>query len=197
MTRLVLASSSPRRRELLAAAGYQFEVVTPSPEAEGEQHDGESPADYVARMARQKAADVAHRLVRDGTTPLGQVSILGCDTVVVCKGKILGKPSSLQDARAMLQTLRGTEHFAISGLCLWRLPANVLQEQVESTTLRMAEINDAAIQEYLNSGLWQGKAGGFGFQDRTGWLEIVAGSETNVVGLPLEALAEMLHRIAG
>jgi septum formation protein len=193
MVRLILASSSPRRRELLAAAGFAFDVVTPGPEAEDEQLAGESPADFVVRMARQKAADVARRLVRGKAAPPGEVAILGCDTIVVCDGRILGKPSDQQHARRMLQSLRGTEHQAVSGLCLWRLPGNELRERVATTTLRMLEISDSAVEEYLSSGLWRGKAGGFGLQDRTGWLEIVDGSETNVVGLPLEVLAEMFH----
>jgi septum formation protein len=192
MTRLVLASSSPRRRELLATAGYKFEVVPPSPDAEDEQRSGESPTDYVQRMARQKAADVAGRLA-DGIIQPARITIIGCDTVVVCAGQVLGKPSDRQHARKILQMLRGTEHHAISGLCVWRLPVNEFQERVASTTLRMADIGEAALQEYLNSGQWQGKAGGFGFQDRTGWLEIVEGSETNVVGLPLEILTELLR----
>lgn len=192
MPRLILASSSPRRQELLAAAGFLFEVIPPSPESEDEQRPDELPALFVLRMARQKAESVARRLTVDELAA-GPITIIGCDTIVVCRGQILGKPADRQHAQQMLRTLRGTEHYAVSGLCLLRLPASERIERVESTTLRMAEISDSALQEYLESGLWQGKAGGFGYQDRTGWLQIVAGSDTNVVGLPLETLTTLLN----
>lgn len=186
---LILASGSPRRRELLAAAGYAFRVVPPSEAAEDDAAIGESAAGLVARLARQKAADVAGRL----TSGL----VLACDTVVECAGQILGKPRDEAHARQMLELLCGRQQYVYSGLCLWPLPSGPPCVEVERTTLRMLRLSAAEIDDYLASGLWQDKAGGFGYQDRLGWLEIVDGSESNIVGLPLERLAAMLGLTEG
>lgn len=181
---LILASASPRRRELLAEAGYSFRVVPPSETAEDAGRDGESPAEMVARLARQKAADVARR-VEAGL-------VLACDTVAECEGQILGKPRDEAHAREMLQWLSGREHRVYSGLCLWPICDGPPRIEVERTTLRMRRLKASEIDDYLAGGLWRGKAGAFGYQDRLGWLEIIEGSESNVVGLPLERLAAML-----
>jgi septum formation protein len=95
----------------------------------------------------------------------------------------------------MLEQLRGREHRVWSGLCVWPRPGDVFDVEAAQTVLRMISLTDREIDEYLATGLWQGKAGGFGLQDRLGWIEIVAGSPSNVVGLPLELLAEMLAGI--
>jgi septum formation protein len=184
---LILASTSPRRRELLAEAGYQFQVIAPSPAAECGLCSGEAPLEFVARQAFQKAADVAAK-VQSGV-------VLGCDTVAECDGQILGKPRDEDHARWMLRTLRGRTHRVFSGVCLWSVPDGRRLVRVDTTTLQMAELTDAAIEEYLASDAWVGKAGAFGFQDRLGWIEIVAGSESNVVGLPLELLSAMIDEM--
>jgi len=185
--KLVLASRSPRRRELLARAGYPFEVHPPSEMAEAEWPGGETPAQLVARLARQKAADVARRIERG--------LILGCDTVAECDGRILGKPANEPDARRMLETLRGREHRVLSGLCLWEQPAGRADVRIDVTTLRMDRLSDDQIDEYLGAGAWKGKAGAFGYQDRLGWVHVIEGSESNVVGLPLELLAQMIAEL--
>jgi septum formation protein len=183
--KLILASRSPRRRELLREAGYEFDVIPPSDAAEGDARPGESPLELVERLARDKAADVA-RGIDAGL-------ILGCDTVAECGGQILGKPADRDDARRMLELLRGQEHRVYSGVCLWPRPDDRVVCEVATTTLRMDDISDEQLSEYLAGGQWEGKAGAFGYQDRLGWIHIVQGSESNVVGLPLELLAEMLR----
>jgi septum formation protein len=183
--KLILASRSPRRRELLARAGYSFEVHPPAGAPE-RLLPGELPAQFVARLARQKAADVA------GRVPQGL--ILACDTVAECDGQILGKPSDRRHAREMLETLRGREHRVFSGLCLWEEPGARCDVRVAVTTLRMDRLSDAQIDDYLASGAWQGKAGAFGYQDRLGWVHVLEGSESNVVGLPMELLHEMIKK---
>jgi septum formation protein len=185
-TKLTLASSSPRRRQLLQEAGYEFEVIVPSETAECGVCSGESPPEMVARLAYQKAADVAQR-VEAGL-------VLGCDTVAECGGRILGKPAGEDRAREMLEFLSGRQHRVYSGLCLWRVPDRKPLIEVDRTTLSMRVLSPREIDDYLASGLWAGKAGAFGLQDRLGWLEIIEGSESNVVGLPLERLADMLGR---
>jgi septum formation protein len=181
---LILASRSPRRRELLAQAGYAFEVIPAAETAECGVCSRESPERMVARLACQKAADVAGR-VSSGL-------ILGCDTVVQCDGQILGKPADAPHARRMLHLLRGREHQVLTGVCLWRKPGPGPLVRVAATRLRLDLLGDDQIEHYLASGDWEGKAGGFGYQDRLGWVHVLEGSESNVVGLPLELLAEML-----
>jgi septum formation protein len=186
-SKLILASRSPRRRELLEEAGYRFEVCPPSEEAECGLCSSETPAQLVARLAYQKAADIARR-VAEGI-------VISCDTVVQCDGQILGKPVDEMHARQMLQSLSGREHHVFSGLCLWKIPNSQPQIRVAMTTLRMDTLTHTQLEEYLASGQWEGKAGAFGYQDRLGWVHIVEGSESNVVGLPMELLAEMLNGI--
>ena len=186
--KLILASRSPRRRGLLAEAGYRFEVRPPRPRAESGLSSGESPADLVARLAYQKAADVAGE-VDEGL-------VLGCDTVAECDGRILGKPADEDHARRMLQTLSGRRHRVLTGLCLWKVPDGRPMVRVAVTTLRMDRLTQSQLDDYLHSGQWDGKAGAFGYQDRLGWVHVVEGSESNVVGLPMELLAEMLDEIA-
>lgn len=183
---LILASGSPRRRELLRDAGYEFEVVVPSETVECGICSRETPPELVARLARQKAADVAARL------PHGLV--VACDTVAECQGHILGKPHDQRHAREMLQLLSGREHRVYSGLCLWDTANDRHRVEVDVTRLVMDSLDERQLAEYLASGKWEGKAGAFGYQDGHDWLTIIEGSETNVVGLPMELLATMLDR---
>jgi len=181
---LILASSSPRRRQLLAAARYEFTVVPPHESAECGICSRETPPELVARLAFQKAADVA------GRTDRGLV--IGCDTVAECLGQILGKPANREHARQMLDLLRGREHHVYSGLCLWQRPEDTHFVEVDVTRLIMDPISDEQLDAYLATGDWEGKAGAFGYQDGLDWVHIVEGSESNVVGLPMERLRSML-----
>jgi septum formation protein len=182
--RIILASGSPRRKELLAEAGYQFEVIVPSEAAECGVCSAESPPELVARLAYQKAVDVGPRI--------GSGVILACDTVAECHGQILGKPANEEHARQMLQLLSGEEHRVYSGLCVWDYPAGEPDVRIDETRLRMDELSEQQIAEYLASDLWIGKAGAFGYQDGHDWVQVIEGSESNVVGLPMQLLARML-----
>lgn len=184
---LILASSSPRRRDLLTEQGYRFRVVEPHPSAECGTCSNETAPEMVARLALQKGTDVAKRVERG--------IVVACDTVAECGGQILGKPVDERHAEQMLRWLSGRKHHVYSGLCVWPVPDGQPHVAVDETTLQMAPLTDAAIRDYLDSGLWEGKAGAFGFQDRLDWLTIVAGSESNVVGLPLELLDRMLDDV--
>lgn len=186
LRKLILASRSPRRRELLAEAGYQFDVVPPADSDECGTCSREPPAVVVARLAWKKAADVA-RQVKEGL-------VLGCDTVAEVDGQILGKPPDEALARRMLGMLSGREHRVLSGLCLWNVPHGELQTRVVVTRLRMDKLSPDQLDRYIQSYAWEGKAGAFGYQDGPDWLHLIEGSESNVVGLPLEALAEMLEK---
>lgn len=185
---LILASSSPRRQQLLAEAGYPFVVVPPHDSAECGICSRETPPEMVARLAYQKGADVALR------TESGMV--VACDTVAECCGQILGKPKNVDHAREMLQLLSGREHRVYSGLCVWPRPGSEHHVQVEVTRLVMDPLTPSQLEDYLQTEAWEGKAGAFGYQDGLDWVHVVAGSESNVVGLPMELLAKMLAHIS-
>jgi septum formation protein len=188
MLQLILASSSPRRRQLLQQANYNFQVIVPSDSAECGICSSETPPELVARLAYQKAEDVAKRFASG--------LVIGCDTVAECLGQILGKPKSREHACEMLSLLRGREHRVYSGLCLWQRPKDQVSVQVEVTRLVMDPITDAQLDAYLDTDQWEGKAGAFGYQDGLDWVHILEGSESNVVGLPLELLERMLAQMA-
>lgn len=186
---------------MLAKAGFCFDVISASDAAEDGLRDNETPTEFVTRQARQKANDVAG-LFRRGEIALTDVGltdgesrpmiVIGCDTIALCNGEILGKPRDVDDARRMLRLLGGNRHEALSGLCLVDMAASQTQVETERTILYMHPLTDKTLEQYLASNQWQGKAGAFGYQDGIDWLEIVEGSESNVVGLPLELLAKMI-----
>ena len=138
----------------------------------------------LARLAYRKAADVARRLDR--------ALIIAADTVAECNGLILGKPTDRSHAAEMLRQLAGREHRVLTDLCVWRAPDGSNDVRVAVTRLTMEQLSAATLEEYLDSDAWQGKAGAFGYQDRLGWVHIIEGSESNVVGLPMELVPEML-----
>ena len=172
-------------------AGYDFTVVAPSESAEADSAtlSDKSPQALVAKLSAQKARDVAERVDRG--------IVIGCDTVAECRGQILGKPLDREHARQMLQLLRGQEHRVYSGLCMWRRPGDEYRVEIDVTRLVMDPISDADLEAYLATDQWQGKAGAFGYQDGLDWVHIVEGSESNVVGLPMELLQRMVADIGG
>ncbi len=183
--RLVLASQSPRRRQLMTEAGYEFTVIPPSEGAESGEPDGDPTSVFVTRLAVQKAADVAAR-VQDPAL------VIACDTVADCDGVVLGKPRDRAHAREMLRLLSGREHSVWSGLCVWDTASSEFDVQAECSILTMQPLTDELIEVYLDSGAWQGKSGAFGYQDGLPWLTLTSGTPENVVGLPMTLLAQML-----
>jgi len=184
---IILASSSPRRRELLARFGYRFRVVEPDSNAECGICSRETPPELVARLAYQKAANV-----------IGKVDsglVLSCDTVAECVAIILGKPENRDHAKQMLQRLRGRKHSVYSGVCLWDKATSNRSIRVDVSHLWMEPITDAELEAFLDTEQWVGKAGAFGFQDGPNWIRLESGSESNVVGLPMEMLATMLAEL--
>ena len=184
---LILASASPRRKQLLAEAGFVFETLPPDENAEDGWRTNELPTEYVRRLAFQKAKNVADKVERG--------LILGGDTIVLCGEHILEKPTDRKDARRMLRQLRGQVHSVLSGLCLIRKEIGsemLIRQETATTRLVMEDISDDLLESYLNTGAWQGKSGAFGYQDGNDWLTILEGSESNVVGLPLELFRTMV-----
>lgn len=195
---IVLASGSPRRRALAAAEGWDVQVVPPPEAVEASaaaRATDESLEAYVLRLARVKGQAVADTGI-EGT-------ILACDTLSEVDGTSLGKPGDREDARRMLIQLSGRVHRVLTGVWLCRqqvadssgTPAPRLLEAVEESLLEMGPLSNGLLEWYLDSGMWQGKAGACGFQDERLPLRLVAGSASNVVGLPLERVREMLAEI--
>ncbi len=183
----VLASGSPRRAELLRSAGYNFETCPASDAAECGVDFPETASEMVARLAFQKAVEVVRR--RQGCF------ILAADTLADCNGKILGKPTDREHAESMLRLLSGREHDVYTGVCLWSTSTDRCYLDVVRSRLKMDSLSDEAIDRYLDSERWAGKAGGFGYQDDNDWIHVTGDdSESNVVGLPMERLAELLEK---
>ncbi|HEX3525579.1 MAG TPA: Maf family protein [Thermoanaerobaculia bacterium] len=178
---IVLASASPRRRELLARLGLRFTVR--ASEIDETPHPGEPPADYVLRLAREKAAAGASR---DGAEEL----VLAADTTVVVDGEILGKPLDEEDARRMLRLLAGREHEVLTGVAL----RGGQQEAalLETTSVRMAALTDDEIAWYAATSEPHDKAGAYAAQGLGGlFIEAVRGNFSNVVGLPVPVVYKL------
>ncbi len=187
---LILASSSPQRQRLLADAGYDFEQYSPDIDEEQGICSGCGPAELVSSLAVRKAADVVRRFTQNELQ--NNAIVIGCDTVAECGGEILGKPRDQEHAQRMLKRLSGQPHRVYSGLCIWPVATELPKTEVAITHLQMDSLSDDALNDYLETDLWCGKAGAFGYQDRPDWLHITEGSASNVIGLPLELLAKML-----
>jgi len=190
----VLASGSPRRAELARSEGWDFVIAAPPETAETDAAP-RAPAEpleaFVIRLARAKAEAV----VALGARGL----VLACDTLSEVEGLPLGKPRDRDDARRMLRALSGRRHRVVSGVCLWPIDAagqsgEPLTGHAESE-LFMPPLSRAFIAGYLDTGLWEGKAGACGFQDGHVPLQLLVGSPSNVVGLPLELVRVLLGRV--
>jgi len=180
---LILASASPRRRELLEQMGLRFRVQPV--DLEETPREGEAPDLYVLRMAREKAL-ACQRLAANA-----DALVLGADTSVVLDGAIMGKPCDREDARAMLQRLSGHVHEVMSGVAL--AGPTAVRERVVTTRVVFRRLADEEIEAYLNSGEPFDKAGGYGIQGRGGiFVTFLSGSYSAVVGLPLDATADLL-----
>ena len=179
--RIVLASRSPRRAELLASAGFAFDLdpadvdETPSPY--------ETPRDYVRRIARAKAVAAL-------TRHPGRV-VLAADTTVAMADEIFGKPADRADAARMLRALSGRDHDVFTGVAIARGPE--VRDHVEHTIVTFAAISDGDIAWYLESGEADDKAGAYGIQGRASrFIPRISGSYSNVVGLPVEVVHRLL-----
>jgi MAF protein len=184
---LILASNSPRRRQLLALGGWTFDVrvadINESVRAD------ESPRDYVARLAREKVCAIAARFLSAGV-------VVGADTTVVIDGEILGKPAHADEARAMLTRLRGRVHQVYTGIAALRVKDGKLFSEVVVTDVPMRAYSDEEIERYIQSGDPMDKAGAYGIQNPDFQpVKNMAGCYASVMGLPLCSLARLLARL--
>jgi septum formation protein len=184
MPTFILASASPRRRQLLEEAGYTFEV-DPSDVVEPGPGPETAPADYAAHLAWLKARAVARRR----STGL----ILAADTVCAVDGHILNKPVDRADADRMIRLQEGRDTDVITGLCLYRPDLDEWTGAIETSVVRFRALGDRERVDYLDSNRWEGKSGAYGVQDRDPFVSVIRGSFSNVVGLPLERLASLLR----
>ena len=182
---LILASQSPRRKQLLTQNGYQFQVIAPDDSVEQGVCSECSPADFVMQAAYLKAQAIASK-VETGI-------ILAADTVAECKAQILGKPVDREHAERMLRMMSGQHHRVLTGVCLWHQPSGKYVAHLDVTTLKMDELVEVDLQSYLDSDDWIGKAGAFGYQDGLDWVHIENGLESTVVGLPVEHLPQLME----
>ena len=183
--RTVLASGSPRRRELLAMLGFEFEICP----AKGEEKAGEKtdPAEIVKCLAEAKAAEVAEKYPRNTV-------IIAADTIVWAEGKVLGKPADEADAARMLRLLSGKSHSVFTGLCVMREGEAVLA--AEETEVCFCELSDEEIAAYVKTGEPLDKAGAYGIQGKASvFVEGIKGDYYNVMGLPLCRLDGMLKNV--
>ncbi|MEM6798532.1 MAG: Maf family protein, partial [Planctomycetota bacterium] len=175
---------------------YEFTVQPPREGAEPEVTEGSEldrlpPADLVCELARRKGRDVADQLA-SGPSQSQDWVVLAADTVADCQGRVLGKPCDVEHAREILSQLSGCEHRVYTGVGIVTAKESSPYTEAISTILQMAPLEPSWLEPYLASGRWEGKAGAFGYQDGLSFVRIVAGSESNVVGLPMERVAELL-----
>lgn len=183
--KLILASGSPRRKELLTAAGWPFEAITAG--VDESVRPGEDPAIYVQRLARSKAGAVAAKLDHG--------LVLGADTTVVVDDQILGQPVDDRDAKRMLDLLNGKWHEVLTGVALVRVGGESRVEY-ETTRVRFAQMSEREIDWYIATGEARGKAGAYGIQGPAGlFIEEIQGDYFNIVGLPIRLVYELAGQV--
>ncbi|WP_027632430.1 Maf-like protein [Clostridium hydrogeniformans] len=183
--KIVLASASPRRQELLTRVLEEFTVIISDFQEETVKFNGDF-EDYVKEISKGKATDVASKLVGDSL-------VIGVDTIVAFEGKVLGKPKDNEEAYAMLKMLSGKVHTVYSGITLMKtLTSEILSTSV-ATKIKFSNLSDEEILNYVNTGDALDKAGAYGIQGLAGvFVEEIQGCYYNVVGLPINKLNSML-----
>ena len=207
MKKIILASASPRRRELLTQLGVEFEVI---PSEGDEIITKQDPAEVVEELSQQKAGEVAGKIAET----LIDASVIGADTIVFHSGHILGKPSEKEDARKMLEGIQGDVHSVFTGVTVVEVEkGKEIKKHTFSceTKVHVYPMTDQEIEDYLTakeiSGIgekeedrkcgWEGKAGGYGIQDPFGkkYISHIEGDYYNVVGLPVSSLWQLLKNL--
>jgi septum formation protein len=190
MHRLILASASPRRRELLKQAGFTFEV-RPA-QVNEDPYPDEDPIAYVVRLARHKAKSVLAEISSDA--PAQSAVVLGADTTVTLDGHILAKPEDAADAARMLRMLSGRTHRVITGVAV--ASATGTEVAAEITGVQFLTLTDEEIDAYIATGEPMDKAGAYGIQGYAAkWIPRIEGCYFNVVGLPLALVSTMLEAV--
>lgn len=185
----ILASASPRRRELLTKAGYSFEVVVPDVDESAFSRDGVIAEEYAERLALAKACSVAKRFENS--------LVLGADTIADFAGEIIGKAADAAEAEQITLKLFSEPHRVVTGVAIVRLSDGTQLLQSDSTTVYPKKLTPEQIAEHVESGRWKGKAGAYAIQENGDeFVERIEGSLTNVMGLPMEMLEQMMATLA-
>lgn len=187
---IILASSSPRRRELLRQIGVEFKVIPAEIEEDNSNEKGKSPIEVVKNNALLKAQKVAEMVSNSNSL------IISADTIVVLDGKIIGKPKDEKDAINILKKLRGKYHYVFTGLAVFETPQNRFLVSAVKSKVKMRDYSDEEIERYVATGEPMDKAGAYGIQGKGALLvEKIEGDYYNIVGLPLVRLYNLLDRM--
>jgi septum formation protein len=182
---IILASASPRRKQLLAEAGYKFRVVPP--EIDESAFEGTEACKYAEQLALAKAKGVA------GEFP--DCLIIGADTVVDFQGEIIGKAADEKEAEVIIRKVFSAPHKVITGVAIVRVADGVEIVESETTTIYPNVLTDKQIAEHIKGGTWRNKAGAYAIKEGgDAFIEKIEGSLTNVMGLPMELLGRMMGR---
>jgi septum formation protein len=180
---IILASESTRRVDMLRSLGISFSIIPP--DIDEQRNKDESPRDFALRMSHEKALKVGNFFPDKW--------VIGADTVVVYKGKVLGKPKDEQDAFAMLKSLRGKWHRVITGYCILNTSKDIMCRDAVETKVFVRGLTDEEIIRYIETSEPLGKAGSYAVQGKGGYMvKEIKGSYSNVVGLPICEVAEVL-----
>ena len=193
LSNVILASGSPRRRELLAAAGVAFMVMIPAIDDADAPADGRDPERFVMSLAWFKARQVlADAVIRFGSD--GPRWILAADTMCVAGGAVIGKPADARDAARMVRGFVGATHDVVTGMCVLDRRSGGRRIFVDTARVTLGDLSDAAIADYAASGAWRGKAGGYNYAERltAGWPLQCVGDPETVMGLPTRLILPAL-----
>jgi septum formation protein len=184
---IILASASPRRRQLLAEAGYKFTVVSPNIDEPAFSAEAINPSEYARRLALAKAKSVARKHP--------DCIVIGADTVVDFNGQIIGKPNDAKEAEQITRKLFSAPHKVITAVAIVRLNDGIEIVESDSTTIYPKKITDKQIAKHIKGGSWQNKAGAYAIKETDDeFIERIEGSLTNVMGLPMELLSQLLEK---
>ncbi|MGB2807649.1 MAG: nucleoside triphosphate pyrophosphatase [Sedimentisphaerales bacterium] len=187
---IILASSSPRRKQLLAEAGYNFTPVHPDIDEPAFVGEGISPCEYAERLALAKAKSVAEKFPDS--------LVIGADTVADFGGEIIGKPADAKEAEEITRRLFSRAHKVITAVAIVRISDGTEIIESDSTTVYPKKLTDNQIAEHIKGGSWRGKAGAYAIQEGGDeFVERIEGSLTNVMGLPMELLQSVLAGLKG
>jgi len=179
---IILASASPRRRQLLAEAGYKFKVIPSRIYEASFPAEGVTPVDYAKQLALAKATDVAQKHPNS--------LVIGADTVVDFDGRIVGKPADAKDAERITRMLFSRPHKVITGLALICKSRELRLVEAETTVVYPRKLTDTQIAEHIASGIWRDKAGAYAIREEDDpFVDHIDGSLTNVMGMPMELLS--------
>ena len=185
--KIILASSSPRRKELLESVGIEFEVIEPT--SDESLQGKETPDEYVLRLSTEKALSVSSNIEDD-------ILVIGADTIVVVDYEILGKPKDEEDAKSMLNKLSGKTHHVLTAFSIVKAQHEILHKHVVGTEVTVKTLEPDEIQGYIKTTEPMDKAGAYGIQGVGAFMiKGIKGSYTNVVGLPLVEVTEALNKL--